>query len=51
MQAEKTIYEYVGLDNPTMRVAYYMAKALYEMHNWNLKTTPVALIVDKKGRK
>lgn len=38
-------YEYVSLDNEWMRLAYKLAKNLYFINKWNLKTTPVAIIV------
>lgn len=38
-------YEYVGMDNEFMKAAYEKAKELYEIKKWNLKTTPVAVIV------
>ena len=36
---------YVTLGNKFMRIAYEKAKALYNTTKWNLKTTPIAVIV------
>lgn len=38
-------YEYVNLENQFMRLAYKLAKNLYMVKKWNLKTTPVAVLV------
>lgn len=43
-------YEYVGLENQWMLLAYNTAKALYQIKKWNKKTTPVAVIVSKSGQ-
>jgi deoxycytidylate deaminase len=37
-------YQYVGLDQPPMRLAYDLAKALYGVRKWNMKACPVAVI-------
>jgi deoxycytidylate deaminase len=50
MSDTKLHYSYVSSKHPIMVIAYYMAKGLYEIHEWNLKTTPIAIVVDKKGR-
>lgn len=47
---EQVYYKYVGLDNEWMRQAYDIAKELYNHKKWNLKTTPVAVIVDINGK-
>ena len=38
-------YQYVGMDDLAMRFAYDRAKELYMHRGWNLKTTPVAVIM------
>lgn len=38
-------YEYVGIDDLAMRFAYDRAKELYMHRRWNLKTTPIAVIM------
>lgn len=43
-------YQHVSLDNEWMRLAYTVAKSLYEVKNWNKKTTPVAVIVSKDNK-
>lgn len=45
MNQELVQYEYVGIENPHMRRAYEMAKHYYMLKRWNLKTTPVAVLV------
>lgn len=40
----------VSLENPWMRLAYFIAKDFYLIHRWNKKTIPVAVIVSPGGR-
>src|SRR5690606_12134072 len=40
-------YKYVSLEDSFMRQAYEMAKTLYKVKSWNIKTTTVAIIVQK----
>lgn len=40
----------VTLQNEWMKLAYNIAKQHYVINNWNLKTTPVAVIVGQDGR-
>lgn len=42
-------YEYVNIENDWMKLAYKLAKNLYMQKKWNLKTSPVAIIV-KDGK-
>lgn len=49
MPRDKVHYSYVDIHNTWMRVAYNFAKGLYEINKWNLKTTPVAILVSKDG--
>lgn len=43
-------YNRVSLENPWMRLAYNIAKGFYWVRGWNLKTTPVAVIVSPSGQ-
>lgn len=38
-------YHYVDKDNLYMKIAYQIAKCLYLTNKWNLKTTPICIIV------
>lgn len=38
-------YHYVDNDNLYMKIAYQLAKCLYLTNKWNLKTTPICIIV------
>jgi len=41
--------KYVSLENKFMKVAYSIAKSLYNKTEWNFKTTPIVVIV-KDGK-
>ncbi len=43
---DEMLYGRVGMDNPYMHYAWATLKELYDRTGWNLKTTPVAVIVD-----
>jgi len=49
MDQIKVQYNYVDIYNSWMHVAYNMAKSLYLVNKWNLKTTPVSVLVSKDG--
>lgn len=43
--SEKAKYRHVGIEDRHMRMAYDIAKSFYRPKRWNLKTTPVCVIV------
>ena len=49
MKQVTNIIQFVTLDNGFMKMAYNIGKVLYNQTKWNLKTTPIAIIV-KKGQ-
>ena len=42
-------YQYISIQNKWMRVAYDKAKQLYLLKRWNLKTTPICVIVNNNN--
>lgn len=50
MPASIVQYKKVNMRNEWMRLGYSIAKDLYAIGNWNMKTTPVAIIVSPSGK-
>lgn len=48
MPGEPVQYEYVGIEDLAMRFAYDRVKEAYLHRNWNLKTTPCAVLMRER---